>query len=117
MFTAFLSLLSGPYLLTFFGVVDEDAPFAIVVNFAVLTVDEVSTRLNLNLLRDTLGRVRSHHGYITTTPVNNERFTDEEEHDGDLRDGEEAPDARLLHKVVRQQRGQHGTEKEKEHTL
>ena len=44
-------------------------------------------------------------------------LTDHEEHDGDLRDGEEAPDGRLLHEVGRDEAGQVGAEREEEHSL
>ena len=44
-------------------------------------------------------------------------LTDHEEHDGDLRDGEEAPDRRLLHQIGRDQASEVGTEGEQEHAL
>lgn len=99
------------------GVVGEDLSLSVVVDLAVLAVDEVSAGLDLDLFGGALGRVRSHHGDVSAAPVDDERLADEEEHDGDLRDGEEAPDGGLLHEVVRQQRGQHGPEEEQENAL
>lgn len=50
-------------------------------------------------------------------PVDNQGLPDEEKHDGDLRDREEAPNRRLLHKVGAEHTCHDGAEKEQEDAL
>lgn len=49
--------------------------------------------------------------------MNDESFTDEEKHNGDLGNGEKAPDGSLLHQVRRNKRGKNGAKQEKEASL
>lgn len=63
-------------------------------------------------------RATTHHGEVTLlAPVDDQSLTDKEKHDGDLGDGEEAPDGGLLHEVVGDGGGKHGTEQEQETAL
>ena len=59
-----------------------------------------------------LGGVSLHDGDVTLAPMDNEGLSNEEEHDGDLRDREEAPDGGLFHEVIGDERGQDGAEEE-----
>ena len=53
------------------------------------------------------------HRNVTLAPVNDQSLTDKEQHNSDLCNREEAPDAGLLHKVVRDKTG-HNRAKQKE---
>jgi len=52
-----------------------------------------------------------------TTPIDDQGLTDAEQHDGDLGDGEEAPDGGLFHQIGSDQTGQVGPECEQKDSL
>jgi len=80
---------------------------------AVLAVNEVLARLVLAALLVSF----LHHGDVALAPVDDEGLSDEEEHDADLREGEEAPDRGLLHEIVADEGGHDGAEEEQEDAL
>jgi len=53
----------------------------------------------------------------TTSPVNDQSFSDKEEHNSDLGDREEAPDRSLFHKIRGDESGQIGSEHKEEDAL
>jgi hypothetical protein len=84
-------------------------------SLAVFTVDEVSAGLRFGGLG--VNSVTLHDGDVASAPVDDEGLSDQEQHDGDLSDGEEAPDGGLFHEVIRDQRSQDGAEQEQEQSL
>jgi len=50
-------------------------------------------------------------------PIDDQGLADAEQHDGDLSDGEEAPDGGLFHQVGGDEAGEVGAEREKEYSL
>lgn len=84
-------------------------------SLAVFTVDEISANLRLSSLG--INSVTLHDGDVSSAPVDDEGLTDQEQHDGDLSNGEEAPDGGLFHEVVRDQRSQDWAKQEQEQSL
>lgn len=79
---------------------------------AVLAVDEIAACLVVLLVVVSL-----HHRDVALAPVDDEGLTNEEQHGGDLGDGEEAPDGSLLHEVVGDEASEHGAKEEQETSL
>ncbi len=66
----------------------QNLSLSVVVDLAVLAVDEVSAGLLLDLLlvaRGGGGGARLHHGDVAAAPVDDQGLADQEEHDGDLK--------------------------------
>jgi hypothetical protein len=80
---------------------------------AVLAVDEVFTCSALAALVVSF----LHHGDVALAPVDDQRLSDEEEHNTDLCKGEEAPDGSLLHQVIGDEGSHDGAEEEEEDAL
>lgn len=89
-----------------------------VLGLAVLAVDEVAAhnRLVLGGLLAVLVLLL-HDGDVALAPVDDQGLADQEQHDGDLGNGEEAPDTGLLHEVLGDEGRHHRTSDEEEETL
>ncbi len=89
-----------------------------VLSLAVFAVDEVTAH-NWLVFSGLLAILvlLLHDRDVTLTPVDDQGLTDQEQHDGDLGNGEEAPDTGLFHEVVRDESSHHRTSDEQEQTL
>mmetsp|Transcript_17190 Transcript_17190/g.28764 ORF Transcript_17190/g.28764 Transcript_17190/m.28764 type:complete len:249 (+) Transcript_17190:273-1019(+) len=56
-------------------------------------------------------------GNITTAPVHNQGLTNQKQHNGDLSNGEEAPNRSLLHQIIGNKGSQHRSKSKQENTL
>jgi hypothetical protein len=100
------------------GLAGEGAGSAVLAVLEVLALghDLVGDHADLVLAAGVLGGLGVEDGDVLA-PVDDEGLADEEQHDGDLRDAEEAPDGGLLLQVGRDEGRHHGAEQEQEAAL